>query len=764
MANRFAQYAMPAPSPAPTPNDQNRFARYGNLAPNISTYGLNPTAPIPDAKTRYNDAMTLKYGPKQWAAAQADAAPVREAAETKVPQGLAFLNGTSANWFPEALGGVTGLAESAQNALARAGLGKARPYSGSAGGAAISQALHDAQDAWATKHPLQNTVLNIAGSLPMLEGLGAGRFIGGADSLAGATARSGLVGGLTGAASGAGENYTDRGKGALWGGLSGLALGTALPSAVAVASNAPKIIPRALAGAKQGLGELGQSVGLPQPEVAPTAASDAQARKFLQKVAASRGITPDTIAADPRVQAGLPVKAANLIGKRGVNLATGLAKGPGDAPDILDPVAREQLRSTARGVVSDFQKVAGIDPETAYGDVQAQADAMRQKAAPLYTQAYSVGGVDSPTLRDLLRRPSMQAAMSKAMRIAAEEGRDPTELGFRWDTKKFPGGTATVTDQVQMPGGGTMMRPREIQLPPISEDVPVQVENPTMQTWDYAKRGLNDVLTKRYRNPLTKRLELDDEGRAMVGTAKSLLGELTNPDTAWGPDYKAAVDAGGDPIRLQQAFEEGQDFMGNDVHPRIFNQRWNTYSPADQQAFIMGHADDLATQLGKGALRPKDLMTPFYQQKLETVLGSPDAANDFLNRVQMRADLAKEAARYSPNTNSTTGEAKSANEEMDKGSPFWAEFAKSPNLEGAFGALGKLAVAPARGFVTGFGAPLSPEGRLSFANMMMSDPDTFSSLLSGTPKAPPVPSVVAPAIAPTSGLLGGFTAYGNQSQ
>jgi hypothetical protein len=762
MANRFAQYALPQPAPPVNPAPQwqpsNRFGHY--IEPTNPAWRM-PDTPIVDPKTRYNDSMILKYGPQQWAAAQADA----KANAAKLPGWQrSMFNGGMMNWEPEATAIPVGAVVSLRNAAARATGGKPGAYSGDAYRDAIIQQEHDAQDAWAAKHTIANTALNIAGALPTLEGLGAGKFIGGAKSLAGATARSGFVGGLTGIASGAGENYADRGQGALWGGLSGAGLGLGLPAATAVATNAPKIVPRLARGLKQASGELKEAVGIPQPERTPTPDSDAQALKFLQKVAASRGVTPDSIAADPRVQAGLPVKAANLLGKRGVNLATGLAKGPGDAPDILDPVAREQLRSTARGVVSDFQRVAGVDPDTAYNDVQAQADAMRQKAAPLYTQAYSIGGVDSPTLRDLLRRPSMQAAMSKAMRIAAEEGRDPTELGFRWDTQKFPGGTATVMDQVPVPGGGTMMRPREIQLPPVSEDVPVQVENPTMQTWDYAKRGLNDVLTKRYRNPLTKRLELDDEGRAMVGTSKSLLDELTNPDTAWGPDYKTAVDAGGDPIRLQQAFEEGQDFMGNDVHPRIFNQRWNTYSPADRQAFIMGHADDLATQLGKGSLRPRDLMTPFYQQKLETVLGSPDAANDFLNRVQMRADLAKEAARYSPNTNSTTGEAKSANEEMDKGSPFWAEFAKSPNLEGAFGALGKLAVAPARGLVTGFGAPLSPEARLSFANMMMSDPETFQSMLTGAPKAPPVPSLVAPAIAPTTGLLGGAAAYGGQSQ
>src|SRR5262249_4226500 len=159
-----------------------------------------------------------------------------------------------------------------------------------------------------------------------------------------------------------------------------------------------------------------------------------------------------------------------------------------------------------------------------------------------------------------------------------------------------------------------------IDLPPVSADVPVQVQNPTMQTWDYIKRGLDDAL-EAYRDPVTRRLNLDTRGRAILGLHNELRGELTNPDTVWGPDYKAALDAGGEPIRLEQAFNEGSKLMSNNVKQRDFQTRWNTYTDPEQQAFMAGHADDLNNQLGGGKLRPKDLMTPSYRQKLGVMFG-----------------------------------------------------------------------------------------------------------------------------------------------
>ncbi|MGJ3625947.1 hypothetical protein AB5I41_01420 [Sphingomonas sp. MMS24-JH45] len=69
--------------------------------------------------------------------------------------------------------------------------------------------------------------------------------------------------------------------------------------------------------------------------------------------------------------------------------------------------------------------------------------------------------------------------MGKARTIAANERRDPNKMGF------------DLNDQ------------GDVALTSV----------PSMQTIDYAKRGMDDVL-ERYRNPLTNRLELSDAGRA----------------------------------------------------------------------------------------------------------------------------------------------------------------------------------------------------------------------------------------------------------
>jgi hypothetical protein len=125
---------------------------------------------------------------------------------------------------------------------------------------------------------------------------------------------------------------------------------------------------------------------------------------------------------------GVPASLADV--SPGVNSLTGAAMRR--SPDAAGP-ASEALIARGRGqydrllgaVERDLGPIENIPQRSEDLITQARAD-----AAPLYDTAYAAPGVDELDLTDLLQRPSMQAALVKARRIALEEGRNPDELGF----------------------------------------------------------------------------------------------------------------------------------------------------------------------------------------------------------------------------------------------------------------------------------------------------------------------------------------------
>ena len=263
----------------------------------------------------YNAAMAQKYGQVQWDEATADAARGRTAAETQGPGagGRAFANGTALSGFPEVMGYPAGWAVDAQNAVAKLGLGQPRTYSGDAYRDAIIGGEHQAIDRWAKQNPAANFALGAVGSIPTMEALGAGKFIGGAKTATGLAARSGVVGGLTGAVTGANQDYTDRAGGAASGGAWGTALGVAAPWATQKAAGAVAAVARPVVNA------VSQATGGRLPALAPPA--------FIPQNAAQQ-LVRDGVPLTPGQVVGGPVaKAEQAIAKvPGLNFVVGRAQ------------------------------------------------------------------------------------------------------------------------------------------------------------------------------------------------------------------------------------------------------------------------------------------------------------------------------------------------------------------------------------------------------------------------------------------------------
>lgn len=214
----------------------------------------------------------------------------------------------------------------------------------------------------------------------------------------------------------------------------------------------------------------------------------------------------------------------------------------------------------------------------------------REQAAPLYEQAYAAPNVTSAGVEGLLSRPSMRSALARAFRIAEEEGRDPRALGLLMDdagnvvlngqpvaqqagvdearrafeaaqqayrrSRKTAGsrGEADVSGmRDRMLAARQQLREANAALDaaPVATD-PKQVPQYSWQTLDYVKRGIDDVLEAR-RDPVTSKLVLDEEGRAINSTLRTFLNRVDKANPAYG--QARAVYAG--PARMKDALEKG---------------------------------------------------------------------------------------------------------------------------------------------------------------------------------------------------------------
>jgi len=273
------------------------------------------------------------------------------------------------------------------------------------------------------------------------------------------------------------------------------------------------------------------------------------ARRIISKAIAADQNTPASVGADVAAAQANGVPA--MIADTGEN-ARGLLAAASRSSGVARTVARDALDERQAGladrVTQAIQRDLGpvANPHEVADTLMTKA---RNDAAPLYDAAYAEPGAAAfgYKVAPLLQRPSMRAAMKNAYRIAAEEGRDPTSLGFDLD----PEGNVTLT------------------------------RTPSWQTMDYVKRGLDDVVES-YRDPVTGRLNLDTEGRAINNTRTSFVKAFDNSN----PIYAQARQAWGGPVSGVNAMNTGRKFLNmtaDDIEARMRDM-----TPFEKQMAALG--------------------------------------------------------------------------------------------------------------------------------------------------------------------------------
>lgn len=385
-----------------------------------------------------------------------------------------------------------------------------------------------------------------------------------------------------GAVSGAGNaegDMGDRAAGALGGGIAGGVVGAALPAIASGVGSAAKMAARPI------MDRIGEG---------PAKALD---RKIVQGFERD-GKTVDQVAARLKTL-GPEATIADAAGPNTVGLVENLANEPGVGQQMANRVLMGRQRA-AGGRITD---AAGRELGDAgfHETLDALNVARKEAAAPLYEQAYAKNFVANDAINGLLERPSMRQALGRAYRIAAEEGRDPNALGLA-----------------------------------LNEAGDVVFERaPSMQTLDYVKRGLDDVV-EQFRDGVTGKLRLDEAGRAINNTRAAFVKELRSQNTT----YAEALDSWAGPSNLMDAMVKGRSFTKPDseVTAKVIGD----LSTSEKEAFLLGVRQaitDTVDRTGVTADATRKLIgTPKMQKALRAAF--PDTAS----YRRFMSDLLREAA------------------------------------------------------------------------------------------------------------------------
>jgi hypothetical protein len=381
---------------------------------------------------------------------------------------------------------------------------------------------------------------------------------------------------------------------------------------------------------------------------------------------------------------GVPMGLADASPEVAALTGSAIRKSPVAAAlarDTLIPRGRGQYDRMVGAIERDLGPATNIPQQSA--DLMTQA---QTAAAPLYGKAYGNSVPSTPEMQSLLATPFGRQALSRARTIAANERRNPAELGFAEDAdgnvvlNPHPNAQIAAnldaraalddaqarltssrtdpnidTDQARTAVLNAREHYRQTQAAVNAAPDPASaasVPGYTQQTLDYVKRGMDDVLEAQ-RNPITGRLQLDEAGRAQNGVLRSLLGEndRLNPDFA---DARAAY-AG--PASARDALSRGSDAVS--LSPNELGMQISNQTPEQLAQMQLGFQGQLAENAGRlrNSTNPFEsvLGTPAMEQRLNMMYTGTEGAN--VERLLAQRDL---EARLAGSTNGLIGNSATA--------------------------------------------------------------------------------------------------------
>lgn len=242
----------------------------------------------------------------------------------------------------------------------------------------------------------------------------------------------------------------------------------------------------------------------------------------------------------------------------------------------------------------------GLSSKGYYGTLEALDKGREAAAAPLYKAAREAGsaGVWNEHLAELTKRPSLSKAWANAQKIAADRG-EPLPQIFEMDE------------------AGNIVGIKKV---------------PDLKTWDYIKRGLDDVISG-HQNQTTGKIETD-AGRGVVALKREMLEELD----AMIPEYKAARDAYAGPSHSIEMVDKGREFWRHKGDPADAIREFKNMSAADKEYVRIGIVRDAIRDAGNttdsGSVYLKLVGTPNKRALLQTAFPDEASFKKFIDQMQ----------------------------------------------------------------------------------------------------------------------------------
>lgn len=441
---------------------------------------------------------------------------------------------------------------------AAAGIGSAisgKPFS------QVRSEMGDIVDKSQEDHPYITAAGNVGGAvlgtIPMV--MAAPGAFGVGMSLPAATAMGGVSGAALGGADAAvrsGGDAKEALKGAAWGGVLG-----------AVAPTAGKLIGSAVGS----IANRVRAPGVQTPTGAQRAISRAAGSDAIDDVAARLADAGD---------AAMPMDLGPNLQRQ----AGALAATPGRGQEIIRSAVAQRQQGAGSRIMSALDDALGgpIDTLAAADDIIAKRSAA---AKPLYDAAYKKPVPFTRELEDLLKRPTISKALSRAQTLAADEG-IPSPQWF-----------ASIAD-----------------------DGTVAIKNvPDVRQLDLTKRALDDMINA------AQRSGSNNEARIFTNLKDQLVKMVDDAV----PEYAAARKAFSGPASILDAMEQGSTLFSRQTTPAQILRDMAKMDKAQREAFQQGARAQVADIMGTArndALAARNAFSSGYnKEKLELVVGKEKA-------------------------------------------------------------------------------------------------------------------------------------------
>jgi hypothetical protein len=270
-------------------------------------------------------------------------------------------------------------------------------------------------------------------------------------------------------------------------------------------------------------------------------------------------------------------------------------------------------------------------------------------ALKAWQAGYFPGRQDRPEINDLLDAVSRELRGQPTYARAADQGAaDRFAARNAADEAAYYGYTGEDVPMESDYG----LRPE-----PVGE--PVFTSLPTAKTWDYVKRGLDEVLDG-YRDATTGRLPNTNEVRAVQNTLKDLRSELISAS----PTYGQALNVSSDYLGAQDAFYRSQkQFLNPNVTEQQFAKNIGALSGSEKAAFKAGIANQMFDSAQNGKLDPRMFKAERVKEKMRLVFGDRDAQS-LISTLEREAQKAAFENRYGPAAGSITADMVAGGEEL----------------------------------------------------------------------------------------------------